>query len=97
MYIEVQVRAHLHDNVESVMTLRGQCAAAATCLHKCSAKTPSHLIAGARPTFYKHCVHLLAYMPSLLPFSFVLGYDVQIVLQLGSVCRLCVHATCTCT
>ena len=43
----MQVRAWLEDHKESVMTVQGQCSAAATCVHQCRTEAPSELVAGS--------------------------------------------------
>ncbi len=43
----MQVRAWLEEPKESVVTVQGQCSAAATCVHQCRIEAPSELVAGS--------------------------------------------------
>jgi hypothetical protein len=43
----MQVRAWLGEQKESVVTVQGQCSAAATCVHQCRIEAPSELVAGS--------------------------------------------------
>ena len=52
----MQVRAWLEDQKESVVTVQGQCSAAATCVHQCRIEAPLQLVAGSNHSPKHACI-----------------------------------------